>query len=167
MRINMFRILLFVITLFPGMAYCGDTVITVHDAWIREAPPNAVSLAGYMVIENPSDKKQLLVKATSDVFGMIMIHRTVHEGGMARMKHQNTVPILAKGSTVFEPNGYHLMLMRPNQSIRAGDKITINLIFDDSSQLGVGFEVRKGAPMKGGKGEMKCGGRGGMKCGGM
>lgn len=167
MRMNTVRILLLAVTLLPGIAYCADNAITVRNAWIREAPPNAFSLAGYMVMENPSDKEQLLISATADIFESVMMHRTVHESGMARMKHQKVVPIPAKGETIFEPNSYHLMLMKPKKSLRAGDQVSINLIFADGSQLAVSFEVRKGSPMKGGKSEMKCGGKGGMKCGGM
>ncbi|TNF92105.1 MAG: copper chaperone PCu(A)C [Gammaproteobacteria bacterium] len=164
MRVNIVRILFVVITLFPVIAYSADNGITVRDPWIREAPPNAVALAGYMVLENPSDKEQSLVDATSDAFGSVMIHRTVHEGGMARMKHQNAVSIPAKGNTAFEPDGYHLMLMKPRQALQAGAQVPVELIFANGSQLSITFEVRKGMPKKGGMREMKCGG--GMKCGG-
>lgn len=164
MRMNTLRILFIAITLFPAIAYSVDNVVTVHDAWIREAPPNAFSLAGYMVMKNPSDKEQSLVSATSDAFETVMIHRTVHEGGMARMRHQKVVSIPAKGEVVFEPDSYHLMLMKPSQPLRADDQVPVNLLFADGSQLSITFEVRKGMPTKKGKGEMKCGG--GMKCGG-
>jgi len=165
---NSVRILFIAIILFPGIACSADNVTMVRDAWIREAPPNAVALAGYMVMENPSDKEQSLVNAASAAFDMVMIHRTVHEGGMAHMKHQKAVTIPAKGHIAFAPDGYHLMLMKPKQSLRAGDRVPVDLIFSDGSQIAVGFEVRKGMPAKGGKGEMKCGGMrcGGMKCGG-
>jgi copper(I)-binding protein len=159
--------------LFPAIGYAEDTSLVVSDAWIREAPPNAVALAGYMIMENPSNKELSLVSATSDSFENVMIHRTVHEGGMARMKHQKAVAVPANKTITFEPNGYHLMLMNPKQPVRAGDQISVNLILADDSKIKVGFDVRKGAPEKGGMkcGAGKCGAgksggsKGGMRCG--
>jgi len=149
--------------LFPVMSYGADANLIVRDAWIREAPPNAVALAGYMTMENPSGKEQSLVNATSDAFGNVMIHRTVHEDGMAKMKHQEAVTIPAKGSVKFEPNGYHLMLMNPKQPVRADDQISVNLILADDSQVKVGFDVRGNMPAKKGEQIMRCGAG---KCGG-
>lgn len=157
--VSIASLLLLLQGVFPVIAYCADDVITVRDAWIREAPPNAVSLAGYMVIENPSDSEQSLVSATSDVFGMVTIHRTAHEGGMARMHHQKMVSIPARAEVVFKPGSYHLMLVEPRRALRAGDKVVVNLFFANGSKPSITFDVRKGMPMKKGKGGMKCGGR--------
>gem|GEM_PF-572144 len=165
-----------VAVLFPAMSYGADTNVVVRDAWIREAPPNAVALAGYMTMENPSDQEQSLVSATSDSFGEVMIHRTVHEGGLARMIHQDAVAIPAKGKVSFEPNSYHLMLMKPVSSLSDGDKVAIKLIFSNDSTLDVTFDVRGNMMGKKGMSEMKCaagkcgggkcgGGKGAMKCG--
>ena len=172
MKIFNLLVLYSIAILFPAMGYGEDTNLVVRDAWIREAPPNAVALAGYMMMENQSNNEQSLIGATSDSFGNIMIHRTVQEGGMARMKHQKAVVIPAKGSVTFAPNSYHLMLMNPGQSLRSGYQVTIKLFFSNDSTLSIDFEVRDGVPGKKGESQMKCGAgkcggssKGGMKCG--
>ncbi len=133
---------------WQSVASAADGKIHVSGAWIREAPPNAVSLAGYMVMENRSDRELSLVSAAADVFAHVMIHRTTHESGMARMHHQRQV-LIPPGKTIrFEPNGYHLMLMHPKLAIKSGDQITIQLGFSDDSEQHVIFEARKQAPEK-------------------
>ena len=161
------------VAFLPVSGFASDADIVIRDAWIREAPPNAFALAGYMSMENTSTIEQSLVDAAAEGFESVMIHRTVHEDGLARMKHQKMVNIPVKGKVVFEPNGYHLMLMKPAQALRAGDKVPVNLVFANGSQRMVTFEVRKRAAMNGAKGKGKCGamkcggGKGNMKCGGM
>jgi copper(I)-binding protein len=136
------------VIVWQSVACAADGKMHVYDSWIREAPPNAVSLAGYMAMENRSGEELSLVSAAADVFAHVMIHQTTHEGGMARMHHQEQVPIPPRETIRFEPNGYHLMLMHPQQVIKSGDLVTIQLGFSDGSEQRVIFEVRKQAPVK-------------------
>jgi copper(I)-binding protein len=152
------------LSLLPNLASAADSTIVIRDAWIREAPPNSAVLAGYMILENQTDKSQSLTSASSTAFGRAMIHRTEQKDGMAHMMHQKQVTIPAKGKVVFAPGGYHLMLMEPKRSLRAGDQADVDLFFEDESKISVIFEVRKDMPMKDGE-DMKH--HHGMKCGGM
>lgn len=126
-------------------AYAAD--LMVKDRWIREAPPTAAALAGYMVIENGGDSDRVLVGAESPLFASVMLHRTIMEEGMAKMIHQRSISIPAGGSLTFEPNGYHLMLMKPKKQLKAGDKVEITLKFKDGTTLPLSFEVRSGKGM--------------------
>ncbi|NIP74223.1 MAG: copper chaperone PCu(A)C [Gammaproteobacteria bacterium] len=117
--------------------------IEFEDPWIREAPPGAPSLAGYMVVKNPSAEGRSLVGATSPAFGKVTLHRTEMEEGMARMVHQERVEVPAGGAVRFEPEGYHLMLMKPVEALKAGDRVEITLRFEDGESVPVTFEVRK------------------------
>lgn len=116
--------------------------VTVENAWIREAPPGARAMAGYMVVKNHGTSDKILVGAASDAFGEVMLHRTVIEGGMAKMVHQMAITIPAKGEVTFEPNGYHVMLMAPKKPLKTGDKVEITLKFKDGETMKVVHEVR-------------------------
>lgn len=129
--------------LWFGLAQAAGQLM-VDNAWIREAPPGASALAGYMTVMNKGDTPRVLVAASSPAFGMVMLHRTVMEGGMAKMVHQEKVIIPAKGSVTFEPNDYHLMLMKPKQTLKAGDQVDITLRFENGDTLVVSHEVRAG-----------------------
>jgi periplasmic copper chaperone A len=119
--------------------------VVVRDAWIRAAPPNAPVLAGYMTLENRSDRSKSLVGASSPAFGSATVHRTAQVNGVARMHHVPSIDIGANGKFVFQPNGYHLMLMEPKRPLHAGDRVRIDLEFSDGSKASALFPVREQA----------------------
>jgi copper(I)-binding protein len=126
-----------------GLAQAAEHMMA-DNAWIREAPPGAKALAGYLTLMNHADKPRVLVGASSPAFGMVMLHRTVMEEGMAKMVHQEAITIPAEGSVIFEPNDYHLMLIKPKQALKAGDLVDITLEFKNGQSMVVTHEVRAG-----------------------
>mgnify|MGYP001140573194 CR=1 FL=1 len=120
----------------------ADGHLMVDDAWVREAPPGAMALAGYMKLHNHADKERVLVGADSPEFDHVMLHRTVFEGEMSKMMHQHMITIPAKGMVSFEPNSYHLMMMKPKQALKAGDKVSVTLSFKNGDTQEVSHEVR-------------------------
>lgn len=132
----------FILMLMASLVSATESGITVENAWIREAPPGARAMAGYMVVKNTGNSDKVLVSAASDAFGEVMLHRTIVEGGMAKMVHQMAITIPAKGEISFEPNGYHVMLMAPKKPLKAGDKVEITLKFKDGESVKVVHEVR-------------------------
>jgi copper(I)-binding protein len=136
------------IILMAGLLVTGlaqaESALTVEDPWIQEAPPMASSLAGYMILNNASDRDRALVAVSSDAFGAVMMHRSVTEGGVARMVHQMKIDVPAHSKVVFQPGGYHLMLMKPKRRYEAGDRVGLRLKFADGETMDVEFPVRKG-----------------------
>jgi len=128
--------------LVAAAASAAESGITVENAWIREAPPGASAMAGYMVVKNHGASDKVLVGASSDAFTEVMLHRTIVENGMAKMVHQMAITIPAKGEVTFEPNGYHVMLMGPKRPLKRGDKVEITLKFKDGQTVKVMHEVR-------------------------
>ena len=122
--------------------------IMVEKAWIREAPPGMMSLAGYMTARNNSNNDVSLIEVRSEDFAHAMIHKTTHEGDMARMHHQNKVLVPAGQSVHFEPNGYHLMLMHPSRTLKSGDLVPVTLVFSDGYKVNISFEVRTDMPAR-------------------
>ena len=120
----------------------ADGHLMVDDAWVREAPPGAMVLAGYMKLHNHAEKNRVLVGAQSPAFESVMLHKTVIEGEMSKMVHQHMITIPAKGMVSFEPNSYHLMMMKPKQPLKAGDKVAVTLSFKDGGTQEVTHEVR-------------------------
>lgn len=117
--------------------------ISVRDAWIRETPPGMTMMAGYMALRNNTSRSQVLVAASSPGFATVMLHRTIVKDGMARMVHAPQIELTPNASLIFAPGGYHLMLMNPKRTLRAGDPVVINLEFRGGLVLPVAFEVRK------------------------
>jgi copper(I)-binding protein len=119
---------------------------TIEKAWVRAAPPGASSLAGYLVLRNGCDAAVAVTGVESLDFGMPMIHRSVDEGGVARMRDAGTLAIPAGGELHFAPGGLHLMLMSPHRAFAEGDVVRIRLVLADGRRLFAEFPVRRTAP---------------------
>ena len=117
--------------------------VSVRDAWIREAPPGVGVMAGYMELRNNTSGPQILVAASSSGFESVTFHRTIIKDGIAGMVQASQVELTHNASLLFAPGGYHLMLMTPKRTLRAGDPVVINLKFRGGLVLPVAFEVRK------------------------
>ncbi len=128
-------------TLVPAAS--EEAGVSVRDAWIRETPPGMAMMAGYMALRNNTSRSQVLVAASSPGFETVMMHRTIVKDGMARMVHASQIELTPNASLIFAPGGYHLMLMNPKRTLRAGDPVVINLEFRGGLVLPVPFEVRK------------------------
>lgn len=136
-------VLVAVVGLWAVGANAAGMGVMVKNPWIREAPPSAMALGGFMVLQNMTDREVVLVGASSPDFSSVMLHRTIMDGGMSKMVHQKLIKVPAQGEVTFQPGGYHLMLMSPKHAIKAGDKIEITLKFRDGTTLPATFEVRR------------------------
>lgn len=132
-----------IILFFSSAAFAGAS-ITVHDPWVRSAPPNAKVLAAYMVIMNKSDEERSVVAISSSTFRKIEMHKTEMHEGMMKMILQNTLSIPAGGALTLEPGGYHLMLMNPEAVPLEGDLVNFELYLDNEKIITVNAPVRKG-----------------------
>ncbi|MEN8132400.1 MAG: copper chaperone PCu(A)C [Pseudomonadota bacterium] len=117
--------------------------LQVNEAWIREAPPNAMALAGYMTVNNSGTEDRQLMAVTSTDFERIELHRSELVQGVARMIPQDRMPIPAAGRLELKPGDYHLMLMHPRRSLKVGDEVKAILSFDNDQQLTAVFTVKK------------------------
>ncbi|MBC8006652.1 MAG: copper chaperone PCu(A)C [Prolixibacteraceae bacterium] len=120
-----------------------EAAVSVRDAWVRETPPGMTAMAGYLKLRNKTSRPLVLVAASSPGFATVMIHRTIVKNGMTGMAHASQIELGPNASLIFAPGGYHLMLMNPKRTLRAGDAVVINLEFRGGPVLPVAFEVRK------------------------
>jgi copper(I)-binding protein len=137
MKRGLLSAFLFAVTL---VAQAGSPPAVISDARIRWLP-GELPLAGYFSITRNTSGPLKLVGATSPAFGRVMLHRSVNEGGVARMVPVGSVD-LAPGQTVtFEPGGYHLMLMHRQKPLQPGEQVSVTLRFGDGETLEVPFRV--------------------------
>ncbi|MEE8387428.1 MAG: copper chaperone PCu(A)C [Acidiferrobacterales bacterium] len=136
------HLLLVFLLLFAAQVLAGG--FKVDKPWIREAPPGMKILAGYMTLENEKNEALNMVGASSADFESIEIHHTIIKDDMASMIRQQSVRIPRFSTVKFEPNGLHLMLIKPRRELRGGDKVKITLKFSNYRKVKVVFQVRKG-----------------------
>lgn len=118
----------------------------IENAWVRAAPPGARTLAGYLVLCNPCATAVEVVDVESLDFGMPMIHRTELVDGVSRMRPAGKLAVPAGGELRFEPNGLHLMLMKPLRPLAEGDSARLRLVLADGRRLYAEVPVRRAAP---------------------
>jgi copper(I)-binding protein len=138
------------LALAPTLAACAaptaDCLPTVEAAWVRTPPPGASMLAGYAVIANGCRAPVAIVGAEADDFGMAMIHRTVEEGGVSRMREAGDLAVAPGARVVFAPGGAHVMLVQPKRALADGARTRIRFRLADGRTIAADFEVRRAAP---------------------
>ena len=102
---------------------------TIEQAWIRAAPPGVAALAGYALLRNSCPTPVSVTDVGSPDFAMGMIHETVVEGGVSRMRGAKSLVVPARGSFAFVPGGAHLMLMHPRRALKEGDRVQVTVQF--------------------------------------
>ena len=101
--------------------------LRVVDPWVREAPPKAEVQAAYMTLINERDQELILTGVATPQYANAEFHRMWFEGDQMRMEAQPTLVVPAHEQLALEPGGYHLMLYKPDQRMRAGDTVHIRL----------------------------------------
>ena len=136
----------FIAVLCTGSLYADPTSpqLRVEDPWVREGPPNARVLAGFMKLTNPGAGPVRVTSVTSPDFASIEIHRTEIVDGVARMMQETSIDIAPGGSVELKPGGMHLMLFSPAKRLRHGAGVTLSLGMGDGSTVTVDTPVVKG-----------------------
>lgn len=94
---------------------------------MRAAPPGAMMTAAYARLRNDGQRALRLTGASSPAFAEISLHRTIVEKGLSRMTHGTPLELASGQRAALEPGGWHLMLMRPAQAFKAGDRVPLSL----------------------------------------
>jgi periplasmic copper chaperone A len=138
---------LLVLGLVAGMlagavgARAGAGGLALSDPWFRLVMPS-LPAAGYFTLSNSGAAAQSLVGASSPGCGMLMLHRSINQGGQERMVMVQSVAVPAHGKVSFAPGGYHLMCMSPSAALRPGQSVPVTLRFAGGGSLTASFPVR-------------------------
>ena len=134
---------LFILGLLVSTFSTTADPLIIKNAWIKNLPPTLPMRAGYMTLENTSDKPISIVAVESEVFTQIDIHETVKKDGMMSMRPVSPLAIPAGTRTELAPGGIHLMMMQPQKTLKPGDQVSITLQFDDGSYQSLPMTVKK------------------------
>ncbi len=130
--------------LVVAVAWAGGALEIEHP-WVREAPPNAPMMAGYLTLVNSTDRPVVLVGASSPQFERVEFHRSRVEGGMARMTRERELVVAPGKKLQLAPGGRHLMLIKPKRPLRAGDQVELTLRDAEGRRWQVTLPVRRQA----------------------
>ncbi len=119
----------------------------IKNPWIRAAPPGVPSLAGYVTIANPCKTPITIVGVESLDFAMPMIHQSVVENGISKMRDAGKLVIGPNDQLLFQPGGLHLMLMKPRRQFQEGDKARIRFVLEDGRRFYAEYPILRTAPV--------------------
>lgn len=120
-----------------------DPPLRIEGAWLREAPPVARVMAGYGRFCNDNREAITIAAISSDVHERIEMHETVETEATASMRRLNNVIIGPNDCVDFVPGGRHLMLLEPQQPLRAGDSVAMTLVFARGDEQTIEVPVRR------------------------
>ena len=129
--------------IFSACSKSPEQLISIDNAWLREAPPGATALAGYLTIHNHNSEDLSLNKAVSEDFGRIEFHQSLEEDGVYKMIPHTHLNIPANGQLALAPASYHLMMIDPKRTLTAGDEVSLSLNFSADVSMTVVMPVTK------------------------
>jgi len=140
--------LLFALAATPAFATAPACLPVLEDGWVRAAPPGATALAGYGTLRNACGEPFVVKDVRAADFAMAMVHQTVVENGVSRMRMARALVVPARGSLAFAPGGNHMMLMHPRRAIREGDRVRVEIVLKDGRRVPATLVVRREAQKK-------------------
>ena len=118
--------------------------LELHDAWIRETPPNHPATGGYLIIENHGNTTDVLVSVSADFAMRSEIHEMKMEGDVMKMRPLVNGLVIPENEEVhLKPGGYHLMFMKLKQRMIPMDVHQVTLTFKNSGSVTVPMTVHK------------------------
>ena len=121
----------------------GADGLSIEGAWARASIGRSNVSAVYFTITNRGPRADRLVRVSSGRAARATLHRSVVEGGVAKMRRVHAVGVPARASVRFEPGGLHVMLTGVSALLRAGEALTVTLGFERAGALAVVVPVRE------------------------
>lgn len=119
----------------------GDLVIK-HPIARETAPASKVGV-GFLKIKNKGTTSERLIGGKSDFAGDIQVHQMKMENDVMKMSEVETGLEIPPGELVIlKPGGYHIMFMKLDGPLKAGEKRKVQLNFAKAGSVDVTFSVK-------------------------
>jgi copper(I)-binding protein len=109
--------------------------VTVTHPWARATPGGAKIGGAYLEMTAARGQGDRLISASSPAAGTVELHNHIMEGGIAKMRRVEAIPVPGGKSVVLKPSGYHLMLTDLKAPLKEGDLVKITLQFEKAGPI--------------------------------
>lgn len=106
----------------------AEAPVQIVAGHVREMPPGHPVSAAFFTLHNRGEAPLRLVGGRCDCADTVELHHHRHHNGVLRMEAVPEVEVAPGARFVFEPGGYHVMLIGLTRPLRAGDAVTLTLI---------------------------------------
>jgi len=119
------------VMLMLGSTLAQADALQIREGYVRELPPGQSTSAAYMDVVNSSNRPVAIIAAVSDVSQSAEVHQHKHTNGGMSMEHVRRLVVPARDHVLFEPGGYHLMLINLKRTLKAGDNVIVTLLDEE------------------------------------
>lgn len=134
-----------------GLSFLSAPVLAqvqVQDAWIRATLPQQKATGAFMKIQ--AERAVRLVGVGSSTLPVVELHEMRMQDQVMKMRRIDTLDLTAGQTLELKPGSYHLMLMNLDRALQPGERIPLELQFEDAkgtrSRVQVQAEVRAMTP---------------------
>ncbi|MDP3854908.1 copper chaperone PCu(A)C [Phenylobacterium sp.] len=138
---TLYALLPLVLVAACGRAPEAPSTVTVADAWCRAAPVGAMAGGCYVTLTASADDRLVAVETTAADHAEI--HTMDVTGEVMRMRQLKDGLALPAGDAVsLAPGGEHLMIIRPKQTLAAGETLPLTLRFQKAPPRSLAAPIR-------------------------
>jgi len=140
------KVFILIVVFAFSMGACntsGD--IEVHQSWARPTMQGQ-NAAVYFTIHNHSTSDDELVGASSPVADVIEIHESKMTNDIMQMNRVETISLGADEEIIFQPGGYHIMLINIKEEFVLGEHIGLVLHFKNHEDMVVEVHIENSMP---------------------
>ena len=120
--------------------------VQVSGAWARATLPGQTVGGVYMQLR--SDTPSRLVAVKSPAARAAEVHQMSNDGGVMRMRRVDSLDLPAGKTMVFEPGGYHVMLLDIVRPLKAGQRVALTLVIEEGGKrFNVAVEAQIRSPL--------------------
>ncbi|HHN67876.1 MAG TPA: copper chaperone PCu(A)C [Thermopetrobacter sp.] len=125
----------------------AEATVKVEHPFARPSLGAGRNSAAFMALVNTADRPDALIKAESDVATRVGLHthrrKTIDGQMVMQMRPVKQMDIPARGRTVLQPGGLHIMLFGVKKPLKPGDSFTLRLTFQRAAPLTITVPVTK------------------------
>jgi len=116
--------------------------VDIEGAYVRAVPPGQPNSAVFMAITNRDEIDHALTDATTDAAGVVELHTHALVEGMMQMRTVERIDLPARETVRLAPGGLHIMLIDLRRPLQPGERIEMELTFDDGGVARVAAPVQ-------------------------
>jgi copper(I)-binding protein len=126
-----------------SIAYGGVETLKVVDAWVPARDEAGGDIPLLLTLRNEADTADALLRVRCPVANFSERHTVDRGEGAPAMRTIPSIPVSASSTTVFKPDGYHVMLLQTRQPLAAGEQFKCSIVFQKAGTIETEVTVRK------------------------
>lgn len=129
-----------------SLPFSARADVMVHDPVAYETATGMTVGAALMGLHSSID--DTLIAASSPICDHVEIHSMKDDGGIMKMRKEESLALPADKIVKLEPMGYHLMLIGLKEPLKAGTEFPVTLTFTTGKPVTVTVPVQSRSELK-------------------